>query len=112
MSLIELRLALGVTEALMNEALWVLTFPGVMRAGVPERVAMAVNSLSGTPADWQAVVQALRKSPTGSPARWKTSAAATPSPLAGMLTANRSSKLKIAAVATRLWRGSGVRGWS
>ncbi len=27
MSLVELRLALGVTEALLNEALWLLTFP-------------------------------------------------------------------------------------
>jgi hypothetical protein len=29
----------------------------------------------GTPAAWQAVAQALRKSPTGSPSRWNTSAA-------------------------------------
>jgi hypothetical protein len=28
MSLAELQLALGVSEALMNEALWLLTFPG------------------------------------------------------------------------------------
>ena len=35
MGLDELRLALGVTEALMNEALWVLTFPGDKRIVYP-----------------------------------------------------------------------------
>lgn len=42
MGLDELRLALGVTEALMNEALWVLTFPGDGRIvyPTPGRVAL------------------------------------------------------------------------
>lgn len=42
MSLVELRLALGVTEALMNEALWLLTFPGDKRITYPApgRVAL------------------------------------------------------------------------
>ena len=42
MSLTELRLALGVSEALMNEALWALTFPGDkgIRYPVPGRVAL------------------------------------------------------------------------
>jgi hypothetical protein len=42
MSLTELRLALGVTEAQMNEALWVLTFPGDHRIEYPakDRVAL------------------------------------------------------------------------
>jgi hypothetical protein len=35
MGLTELRLALGVTEALMNEALWLLTFPGDKRITYP-----------------------------------------------------------------------------
>src|SRR5689334_12385140 len=35
MSLVELRLALGVTEALLNEALWLLTFPGNKRITYP-----------------------------------------------------------------------------
>ena len=35
MGLDELRLALGVSEALMNEALWVLTFPGDKRIKYP-----------------------------------------------------------------------------
>ena len=35
MSLDELRLALGVSEAPMNEALWVLTFPGDKRIEYP-----------------------------------------------------------------------------
>ena len=35
MSLAELRLALGVTEALLNEALWLLTFPGDKRITYP-----------------------------------------------------------------------------
>ena len=35
MSLVELRLALGVTEALLNEALWLLTFPGDKRITYP-----------------------------------------------------------------------------
>jgi hypothetical protein len=42
MSLDELRLALGVSEALMNEALWVFTFPGDKRTRYPTpgRVAL------------------------------------------------------------------------
>ena len=42
MSLTELRLALGVTEALLNEALWRLTFPGDKRITypIPGRVAL------------------------------------------------------------------------
>ena len=42
MSLEELCNALGVTEALMNEALWVLTFPGDKRIvyPTPGRVAL------------------------------------------------------------------------
>jgi hypothetical protein len=42
MSLTELRLALGVTEALLNEALWLLTFPGDKRImyPIPGRVAL------------------------------------------------------------------------
>ena len=42
MSLDELRLALGLTDALMNEALWVLTFPGDRRIvyPTPGRVAL------------------------------------------------------------------------
>jgi hypothetical protein len=42
MSLTELRLALGVTEALLNEALWLLTFPGDKRImyPTPGRVAL------------------------------------------------------------------------
>jgi hypothetical protein len=42
MSLTELRLALGVTEALLNEALWLLTFPGDKRIVYPTsgRVAL------------------------------------------------------------------------
>ena len=42
MSLTELRLALGVTEALLNEALWLLTFPGDKRITYPTpgRVAL------------------------------------------------------------------------
>ena len=35
MSLVVLRLALGVTEALLNEALWLLTFPGDKRITYP-----------------------------------------------------------------------------
>lgn len=38
MSLEELRLALGVSEALMNEALWLLTFPGD-KSGIRSRDA-------------------------------------------------------------------------
>ena len=43
MSLTELRLGLGVTEALLNEALWLLTFPGDKRITYPTpgRVAWA-----------------------------------------------------------------------
>jgi hypothetical protein len=43
MSLTELRLALGVAQALMNEALWLLTFPGDTRImyPTPGRVALA-----------------------------------------------------------------------
>jgi hypothetical protein len=42
MSLVELQLALGVTEALLNEALWLLTFPGDKRIiyAVPGHVAL------------------------------------------------------------------------
>ena len=42
MSFDELRLALGVSEALFNEALWVLTFPGDKRIiyPTPGRVAL------------------------------------------------------------------------
>jgi hypothetical protein len=42
MGLTELRLALGVTEAQMNEALWVLSFPGDHRIEYPakDRVAL------------------------------------------------------------------------
>ena len=42
MSLTELRLALGVTEALLNEAVWLLTFPGDKRITYPTpgRVAL------------------------------------------------------------------------
>jgi len=42
MSLTELRLAPGVTEALLNEALWLLTFPGDRRITYPTpgRVAL------------------------------------------------------------------------
>ena len=39
MSLTELRLALGVTEALLNEALWLLTFPGDKRITYPTPAA-------------------------------------------------------------------------
>jgi hypothetical protein len=47
MSLTDLRLALGVTEALLNEALWVLTFPGDKRITypVPGRVALGPDWL-------------------------------------------------------------------
>jgi hypothetical protein len=43
MSLAELRLALGVTDALMNEGLWLRTFPGDKRIvyPTPGRVALA-----------------------------------------------------------------------
>jgi hypothetical protein len=46
-SLDELRLALGVTDALMNEALWVLTFPGDKRIRYPKpgRVALGPDWL-------------------------------------------------------------------
>jgi len=42
MSLTELCLALGVSDALMNEALWVLTFPGGKRivCKTPGRVSL------------------------------------------------------------------------
>lgn len=38
----ELRLALGVSEALMNEAIWLLSFPGDRRLAFPakDRVAL------------------------------------------------------------------------
>ena len=35
MSLTELRIALGVTEAQLDEALWVLSFPGDHRISYP-----------------------------------------------------------------------------
>lgn len=47
MSLVELRLALGVTEALMNEALWLLTFPGDKRITYPAPGHVALGP------DWQ-----------------------------------------------------------
>ena len=42
MSVSELRTALGVSEALMNEALWILSFPGDKRILYPakDRVAL------------------------------------------------------------------------
>jgi hypothetical protein len=42
MSLTELRLARGVTEAQLNEALWMLSFPGDRRVEYPakDRVAL------------------------------------------------------------------------
>jgi hypothetical protein len=42
MSLAELRMALGVSEALLNEALWLLSFPGDKRISLPakDRVAL------------------------------------------------------------------------
>ena len=47
MGLDELRLALGVSEALMNEALWLLTFPGDKRIRYPKpgRVALGPDWL-------------------------------------------------------------------
>jgi hypothetical protein len=48
MTLLELRLALGVTEALMNEALWVLTFPGDKRIVYPAPGRVALGP------DWRA----------------------------------------------------------
>ena len=47
MSLTELRLALGVTEALLNEALWLLTFPGDKRITYPTPGRVALGS------DWR-----------------------------------------------------------
>ena len=43
----ELRLALGVSDALMNEALWLLTFPGDkrIRYPTPGRVALGPDWL-------------------------------------------------------------------
>jgi hypothetical protein len=42
MSVAELRTALGVSEALLNEALWLLSFPGDKRISFPakDRVAL------------------------------------------------------------------------
>jgi hypothetical protein len=40
MSLVELRVALGVTEAQLNEALWVLSFPGDKRIEYPPRIGL------------------------------------------------------------------------
>jgi hypothetical protein len=42
MSVVELRTALGVSEALLNEALWLLSFPGDKRISFPakDRVAL------------------------------------------------------------------------
>ena len=42
MGLLELRLALGVTDAQLNEALWLLSFPGDRRIAFPTpgRVAL------------------------------------------------------------------------
>lgn len=43
MGLPELRLALGVTEAQMNEALWVLSFPGDHRIEYPAKYRVALG---------------------------------------------------------------------
>jgi hypothetical protein len=45
MGLAELRLALGVTEALLNEALWLLSFPGDKRIEftAKDRVALGAG---------------------------------------------------------------------
>ena len=45
MGLGELRMALGVTEAQLNEALWVLSFPGDKRIEYPakDRVALGTD---------------------------------------------------------------------
>jgi hypothetical protein len=37
MSMAELRMALGVSEALLNEALWLLSFPGDKRISFPAK---------------------------------------------------------------------------
>lgn len=42
--LAELRLALGVTEALMNEALWLLSFPGDKRIEFPAKDQVALGA--------------------------------------------------------------------
>ncbi len=47
MGLAELRLALGVTEAQLNEALWVLSFPGDKRIEYPAKDRVALG------ADWR-----------------------------------------------------------
>lgn len=44
MGLAELRLALGVTEALLNEALWVLSFPGDKRIEFPAKDRVALGA--------------------------------------------------------------------
>ena len=54
MGLDELRLALGVSEALMNEALWVLTFPGDKRIVYPKPGRVALGP------DWRAPATAAR----------------------------------------------------
>jgi hypothetical protein len=43
MGLSELRLALGVTEALLNEALWLLSFPGDKRISFPSKDRVALG---------------------------------------------------------------------
>lgn len=43
MSLNELRLALGMTEPQMNEALWMLSFPGDHRIEYPAKDFIAVE---------------------------------------------------------------------
>jgi hypothetical protein len=47
MGMAELRLALGVTEAQLNEALWVLSFPGDKRIEYPAQDRVALG------ADWR-----------------------------------------------------------
>ena len=55
MSLTELRLALGVTEALLNEALWLLIFPGDKRIMYPTPGRVALGP------DWRGGVRGRRK---------------------------------------------------
>jgi hypothetical protein len=44
MGLAELRLALGVTEALLNEALWLLSSPGDKRIEFPAKDRVALGA--------------------------------------------------------------------
>ena len=48
MGLAELRLALGVTEAQMNEALWVLSFPGDTGSSIRPRTAWRWGGTGGS----------------------------------------------------------------